>query len=352
MSAVIPPEHPDDRPAEEPGTGRRRWWRRERVVEPVLPEGWRTGPAWQELNGRRNRLRTVRTVFVLALVSGVALVVVRPALLLDRLPGHHADASPLPAETARPDAAPAARSGLPDRAHPFRGSPAERWASGADAIVLPEAKAVGGMSKADVALALRLTKEFLVGTNLDPAVLRGGQPTAAMALLDPKAPDTLPELRRALRDPDEKHNPLNLVTRFDPDEVAPAGDVVRVRGRMTFGAGKRGEVRVHADYTFVYPLVRAGGDGSVTRTIVRRDVKASLMDPARWLVTRGKLNLGWYYSEVGNSACKVYDGYYHPEFEDGPHSGDPAEGPAVDPYDRHRSLGVPADGSCGTVTRT
>ncbi|MFB8210966.1 hypothetical protein [Streptomyces sp. NPDC056010] len=230
----------------------------------------------------------MRSVLVLALVAGVTLVVIRPSLLLDRLPGHHAeavsaDASPLPAETARPNAAPVARAGLPDRAHPFRGSPAERWASGADAIELPKAKAVGGMSKADVALALRLTKEFLVGTNLDPAVLRGGQPTAAMALLDPKDPDTLPELRRALRDPDERHDPLDLVSRFDPDEVAPVGDVVRVRGRITFGAGKQGEVRVHADYTFVYPLVRADGDGSV---------------------------------------------------------------------DRHRSLGMPGDGRCGTTTRT
>ncbi|MGC4949682.1 hypothetical protein ACLQ2N_26245 [Streptomyces sp. DT224] len=328
-----------------------RWWqRKKRAPEPVLPPGWRTGPAWQELNGRRGRLRTVRTVSVLALVAGVALVVVRPALLLDRLPGHHADASPLPAETARPDAAPAARVGLPDRAHPFRGSPAERWASGADAIVLPEAKAVGGMSEADVALALRLTKEFLVGTNLDPAVLRGEEPTAAMALLDPKDWDTLPELRRSLRDPDERHDPLGLVTRFDPDEVAPAGDVVRVRGRMTFGAGKRGEVRVHADYTFVYPLARAGGGGSVTRTIVRRDVKASLMDPARWLVTRGRLNLGLYASEVGNTACEVYDGYYHPEFDGDADSGASADGPAVDPYDRHRS--VANSGRCGTTTRT
>ncbi|NED16264.1 hypothetical protein G3I33_32955, partial [Streptomyces sp. SID9124] len=248
---------------------------------------------------------------------------------------------------------PAEQAGLPDRAHPFRGSPAERWAAGADAIELPAAKAVGGMSKADVALALRLTKEFLVGTNLDPAVLRGGRPTAAMALLDPKQPEVLPNLRRALRDPDEKHDPVNLVTRFDPADVAPAGDVVKVRGRMTFAAGDQGQVRVHADYTFVYPLVRAGGGGEVTRTIIRREVETALMDPARWLATRGKLNLMTYDGQYANSECGVYDGYYHPVFPDRGPTGAPATGPAMDPYDRSRPLPDEKDYEvCGIVTRT
>ncbi|MGN5632427.1 hypothetical protein [Streptomyces sp. AC154] len=335
--------------------GRRRWWRK-RTPEPSLPPGWRTGPAWQEMNGRRSRFRTVRTVFVLALVTGVTLVVIRPSLLLDRLPGHHAaagpEASPLPAETVRPSAAPVDRAGLPTRTHPFRGSPAERWASGAEGIVPPEAKAVGGMSKADVALALRGTKEFLVGANLDPVVLRGGRPTAAMALLDPKQPDTLPGLRRALGDPDEKHDPLSLVTRFDPADVVPAGDVVKVRGRMTFAAGERGELRVHADYTFVYPVVRAGGGGAVTRTIIRRDLTTALLDPGKWQATRGKLSLRTYDSEAGNSECGVHDGYYHPIFDDRAPTGAPADGPARDPYDRHRSLSEDNDGRCGTVTRT
>ncbi|PZT76076.1 MULTISPECIES: hypothetical protein [unclassified Streptomyces] len=406
MSTVPPPKHPDDRPGDgrepssisdaqweafqreaaegggqvpkepsararmvtrrlreqdEAAAGRRRWWqRRKRTPEPALPPGWRTGPARQET--RRGPLRTVRTVLVLALVAGVTLVVVRPSLLLDRLPGHHAeaaatDAPPLPAETARPSAAPAVRTGLPTRAHPFRGSPAERWASGADAIELPEAKATGGMSKADVALALRLTKEFLVATNLDPAVLSGGRPAAALALLDPKQPEILPDLRRALRDPDEKHDPLDLVSRFDPAEVALAGDVVRVRGRMTFAAGEQpGEVRVHADYTFVYPLVRAGTDGDaddvVSRTIIRRDLTTSLLDPGRWRATPGKLTLHRYDSEFGNSACDVYDGYYHPAFRDGAPTGAPATGPAKDPYDRSRRLSATDDGSCWKASRT
>ncbi|WP_256332752.1 hypothetical protein [Streptomyces sp. 2131.1] len=73
---------------------------------------------------------------------------------------------------------------------------------------------------------------------------------------------------------------------------------------MTFAAGERGQVRVHADYTFVDPVARADGDGGVTRTIVRRDLTTSLMDPAR------------------------------------------------NPYDRHRSLCEDKYSGCWTLTRT
>ncbi|CAM5354167.1 hypothetical protein SGLAM104S_04448 [Streptomyces glaucescens] len=34
------------------------------------------------------------------------------------------------------------------------------------------------------------------------------------------------------------------------------GGVVKVRGEMTYEAGKPGQVRVRADYTFVYPMAR------------------------------------------------------------------------------------------------
>ncbi|MFI2204111.1 hypothetical protein ACH47Z_25670 [Streptomyces sp. NPDC020192] len=112
---------------------------------------------------------------MIGVALAVAVVAVRPSLLLDRLPGRNhgskASAASLPAETALPSSAPGAvaQAGLPTRKDPFRGSPAQRWADGADDIEVPRAKAVGGMSQEDVALALRRTKEFLVGTNLDPA---------------------------------------------------------------------------------------------------------------------------------------------------------------------------------------
>ncbi|WP_282700729.1 hypothetical protein [Streptomyces sp. CC219B] len=337
---------------------RRRWGRK--PAAPAEPPGWRTGPAWQEMNGTRARRRRVWSAVGVVLAVAVTVVAVRPSVLLDRLPGGAskaaAEPSVLPAETALPTAPPgtADGAGLPatvDR--PFRGSPAEAWAEGADAIEVPTAKAVGGMSKDDVALALRRTKEFLVATNLDPKVLHGGRPTEAMALLDPQQPDVLPYLKRALRAPSREDDPVFLVSRFDADQVRLAGDAVKVRGHMTFEGGKPGQVRVHADYTFVYPLVRPDdGAGTVARTIVRRELTLTLADPARWIATAGKPAIERYDVDTFNNECGVHDGYLHPVFPGNRPTGAPATGAAKDPYDRSESLAGQELEECGAVTRT
>ncbi|OIJ68325.1 hypothetical protein WN71_007835 [Streptomyces mangrovisoli] len=346
--------------------GRRRWRRRKAAQsQPASPPGWRTGPAWQEFNRTRSRGRQAWSAVGVLLAVALALVAVRPSLLLDRLPGHAADAaaaeataSQLPAETVQPSSAPSEvdQPGLPTLDHPFLGSPAASWADGADAIELPTAKAVGGLSKEDVALALRRTKEFLVATSLNPAVLRGGQPDKAFALLNLKDFSLLSQLHRALDKPTRTNDPLTLFSRFDPDEVKPAGDVVKVRGHMTFAAAESGQVRVQADYTFVYPLVKADGDSDVVaRTIIRREVKMILADPKRWTVTPGRMVLEQWNAAFYNDECGIYDGYFHPTFPLDTASGSPATGKAEDPYDRSHPL---SDGSesdakeCGTTTRT
>ncbi|WP_307792480.1 hypothetical protein [Streptomyces verrucosisporus] len=56
---------------------------------------------------------------------------------------------------------------------PFAGSPARRWAEGADAIEMPKATAVGGVPAAEIRAALERTKKFLVAANLDRDVLYG-----------------------------------------------------------------------------------------------------------------------------------------------------------------------------------
>ncbi|MCF2128456.1 hypothetical protein L1I79_18725 [Strepomyces sp. STD 3.1] len=316
---------------------------------PPAPPGWRTGPAPSAGGSRKRVVGAVVGVLVLA---ALAVVAVRPSLVLPDDDGG-GSGEPLAAETARPTGAPGdpADSGRATPEHPFRGSPAERWAEGADAIEVPEAKALSGMSEDDVAFALRRTKDLLVAANLDPGVLRGGQPDKALAVLDPKQPELLPKLRRSLRAPDEEHDPLKLFTRFDPAETRLAGDVVKVRGRMTLAAGKPGVVKVNADYTFVYPLVRTDDpDGPVARTIVRRELTLTLNDPDAWDVTEGRLVLEKYVSEHNNTDCDVNDGYLHPGFaDDGPDGARPT-GPAIDPYDTTEPL--TPDGSCGRVTRT
>ncbi|MFE9728388.1 hypothetical protein ACFYQ5_33630 [Streptomyces sp. NPDC005794] len=331
--------------------GRRRWGRTSGPAEPWQPDGWRTRPVGQGRDGRRQKRRRLAAILGTAAVVGALVVAMRPSLLTDHLPGGDTavDAAPLPAETALPTGAPAAGPGPdePTRDEPFRGSPALRWADGPEGIELPEAEAVGGMDKDQVEHALRTTRQFLVEANLDPATLRGERPDRALELLDPLQADVLEDARRALSEPTQEQDPLMTFTRFDPDEARLLGDVVKTRGRMTFEAGKAGSVEVHADYTFVYPLLRTGGD-EVARTIVRRRLTTVLHDPERFVATSGKLSVLNSGQNFGNTSCEVNDGFLHPSFPSDSPDPDPA-GPDVDPYDRSEWQ---PDGSCGTVTRT
>ncbi|NHI07811.1 hypothetical protein STPH2_3175 [Streptomyces sp. KO7888] len=372
MSSVPPPDRSDDEPApsisdeqldaflreaaedggrsapKEPSARARMVAARLREQEEPTP--WR-GP--QPAPRRRRRWGAVVGVVALAAVAVIAL---RPSLVTDHFPGGEAEAAasptPLAAETARPTGAPGGNDGSEQatREHPFRGSPALRWAGGADAIEVPEAEAVAGMSKADAELALRRTKELLVAANLDPDVIAGGRPEKALGLLDPEAQkDLLPDQRRGLREPSRENDPVGLFSRFDPDEVRLAGDVVKVRGRMSLAGGKPGEIEVHADYTFVYPLVRADGGDHVERTIVRRQITTLLLDPDRWYATPGKLAIKEYKVNTFNTACAVYDGYLHPVF---PGDRQQGTGPSVDPYDRSGEVRDTQGEECGIVTRT
>ncbi|MET9883806.1 hypothetical protein ABZZ20_11805 [Streptomyces sp. NPDC006430] len=338
--------------------GRRKWFRRK--PEPVRnePPGWRTGPAWQEREGRSGPGR-LKAALAIVLIAGLALVVLRPELLIDRLTGEaEQDAKsrqPLAAESVRPTAPPVEQ--FPDRPtlkEPFRGSPAVQWAEGEGAIELPEAQASGGLTAAQVADGLKLTKQLLVLSNLDPATLRGGRPDEALKLLEPRQDSVYGMLVKAMAAPGKEQDPVSMFTRFDPAEVRLVGDVVKTRGRMTFEAGQRpGEVLVKADYTFVYPLVRAkAGSDEVTRTVVRRQLTVALDDPKRYAVTAGTVAVVDYPNDIGNSACGVYDGFLHPSFpSDGLVPGDAPSGPAKDPYDRSQDLHQ-GDEGCGTVSRT
>jgi hypothetical protein len=321
------------------------------------PPGWRTGPAGQEMNGRAARRRKLWAVLGVTVAAAVVLVALKPSLLPGDLFGagepQAAEASPLPDETAAPTAAPGASDPeTPTLDRPFAGSPALRWADGEAGIVLPEAKAVGAVSADRVEEALKLTKKLLVGANLDPKAVRGARPAAALSVLDPKQPELLDDLDTGLRSPSREHDPVTLFSRFDPDEVRPAGDVIKVRGRMTFEKGSQGGVAVRADYTFVYPVVRADGPPEVARTIVRRVLDVELADPARYRVTPGRLLLVKYDQEIGNSACDVYDGYLHPGFPSSRSEGPDPSGPATDPYDRSKDIEHGDGGDCGRVTRT
>ncbi|MFD6550167.1 hypothetical protein [Streptomyces sp. NPDC058398] len=348
----------DEREAERSA---RRSVRRSARKEPrpaARPEGWRTGPAWSEMDRRAARRRRLWALFGVPLAVAVAVVAMKPSLLPgDLLGGSGASASAgpeLPAETAAPTAPPSSQaSRTPTRTRPFAGSPAERWADGAAAIVVPKATPVGALTKGQVATALRQTRNLLVGANLDPATLRGERPAEAIAVLDPRQPHMIDDVDRMLRSPDEKHDPVTLFSRFDPDEARLVGHVVKTRGRITFKAGKDGSVAIHADYTFVYPLSPAEGDtDEVARTIVRRVLDVAFLDPRKFRVTPGKVTIRQYDQDIGNSACEVYDGFLHPQFGSTAPTGAPPTGPTTDPYDRSRDLPDSPGEGCGTVSRT
>lgn len=322
------------------------------------PEGWRTGPAWQEMNGRARRRRRVWAALGLPLAIAVAVVAMKPSLIPGDPFGGTAEsdsaaATPLAPETTAPTAAPsAADPETPTLDEPFAGSPALRWADGAAGITLPAAEAVGGIPEDRVDKALQLAKKLLVAANLDPKTVVGGRTGTAFAVLDPKQPKLFDDLNRSLRAPGEKNDPLDLFSRFDPDDIRLVGDVIKTRGRMTFAKGKQEGVAVHADYTFVYPVARTDGSTEVTRTIVRRVLDVELLDPARYQATADRLNIVEWARDVGNSTCGIHDGYFHPEFSSSTASGEPATGPTSDPYDRSREIGRDGAQGCGTATRT
>lgn len=327
-----------------------------------LPEGWRTGPDLGASQRREKRRRRWWVALGLPVVIALAVVAMRPSLLPgDPFGAARADAaaSPLPPETAAPTSAPGAVDPrTPTVERPFAGSPAQNWADGAAGIVLPEATAVGSLSRARVEQALQQSRKLLIDANLAPATLRGERPAAALSVIEPRQKDLLSLLNTALSKPDKEHDPLSMFSRFDPGEVRLAGDVVKTRGRMTFKAGDGASVVVHADYTFVYPLVRVGGDAprEVARTIVRRVLDLEVSDPDTYAVTPGRIAVKRYDRDVGNTACDVHDGFLHPGFRtagpaDGPTGAAPS-GPTSDPYDRSRDLPQHGDEPCGVVSRT
>jgi len=334
----------------------RRGRRKAAEQEPWRPEGWRTGPSSGDGRGGPRRWRQLA-----AGLGAVAFVAV--AFLAFRSPAGFwggadaaADAPPLPAETAPPTTGPPTTApGIPTLAHPFAGSPARRWDGGADAVGLPEAKPVNGASARAVSDGLRLVKEFLVTANLDRDVLNGGQPEEVLALIDPHQRAFLADVRHDLKHPGTaaKDSPLTLFSRFDTDDVRLVGHTVKVRGRMTVTAGpQHGQADVRADYTFVYPVTRAGEKGEVTRTVVRRVLEVRVASGPGSQAAPGTLRVVRHDVHFTNGGCGVGDGLFHPEFRSDRAGGPDPSGKPSDPYDRSRPLtGGPTLEKCGTATR-
>lgn len=235
---------------------------------------------------------------------------------------------------------------------PFRGSPSAAWADGVAGIDLPASEAVGTLTSMQVGDVLRETRELLVESNLTPRNVLGAQPDAALSRLDPRD-GARAELEKALVQPGEGRSPLWLVTRFDPGEVTLHGTVIKTRGTMTYEASPAGGLVVHADYTFVYPLVKLSGGTEVvpgaeevTRVVVRRRLDLVARGDGRMAVREAQ----W---RAANDDCRApEDGYLHPLFSK--ERAAAPKWPVLDPYEAGGQLAGKADSGrqCATPKRT
>ncbi|MFG3054373.1 hypothetical protein ACGFZP_25920 [Kitasatospora sp. NPDC048239] len=304
----------------------------------------------------------------------------------------HADVTSVP--TAAPGAAgataapPKADAKQPTVDHPWAGSPAEGWPTGAEAFVLPQAQATGVFGADQVAAQLALVKDYLTAANLDPKVTAGGRPEAALALLDRAGRD---KAAAALAKPSDQSDPTTWFSRFDAHDAIPATDTVKVKGTVSVeGDGERG-VLVHTDFTYVYalrpgpeaarrpaptrpaaptapartepgggtarpvgllvPAADVAGDTWTARTVVRRVETFRFHDPARYGLDPKKIFIDKSLSYFGNTECGTFDGFFHPHFDQFAKQPNPAQsGPTRDPYDLGKEL--PEDETCGTVSRS
>ncbi|MFF3610443.1 hypothetical protein [Streptomyces sp. NPDC002580] len=331
---------------------------RARMVARRLAEGDRPEPWRSHQPARRRRGKGWYAIGLMAAV-GLLVVALDPGRVAGWLAGEGGESTPLATESERPDQPPTtqapARRGTLDE--PFKGSPAARWSDGTDGIGLPEAKATGWMSERQVARTLEKTRDFLDASSLDPGVLRGERPKKAIASINPHQRDVHDFLTTAFRSPSRENDPLLLFSRFDKAEVRLVGDVVKVRGRITFREGERGAVEVVTDVTYVYPVVRAAaGSDEVVRTIVRREVVMSWDDPAKIVTEPGTFSLVSYRVDATNAGCDTFTGYLTPEFGAERATASPGNGDRVDPYDRSKSVETRmregGDEGCGRATRS
>ncbi|MCX4781899.1 hypothetical protein [Streptomyces sp. NBC_01264] len=330
---------------------------RARAVAKRLRSEPAAGPAgWRTYTPARPKRRTGWYVagFLLSIV--LLLVALAPERVLDLFAGGGSGSAPLAGETARPTQGPPSSSAQrPTRDEPFRGSPAESWASGAAGITVPQAAPVGRMSAAEVEQALGRSLDFLVTSNLDPGVLRGERPAKAIALINPHQKDVQDLLAHAFTSPGEKNDPLLLFSRFRPSHTQLVGDVVKTRGRLAYQEGEHGGLQVTADVTFVYPVTRAGGGGEdheIERTIVRRELVLSWDDPDKVLTEAGTFSVVSYKYNMTNAGCGAPTGYLTPPFGTDRRATEP--GTEMDPYDRSAPVtrSESSVDECGTATRS
>ncbi|GGL04019.1 hypothetical protein GCM10014719_02710 [Planomonospora parontospora subsp. antibiotica] len=321
--------------------------KRSRAVE----REWAHLPRFRRRRRRRIIAASAAAATAVLVAAAGVLVTYRPELLdsvgtvlAERLPVFGESPVPAPEEAAAPGAEPMVPS-------PFDGSPAADYADGTEGLVMPPARAVGGLGKKDVARLLDRTRALLEASNLDHRTLLEGDPVPFARLL--------PARNRAwfLQNVDGKKKRRGehvdtryWLTSFAPGSASLATDVIKVHGTAKLSSFREDGVSgalVKVDYLFVYAVHRPGLPYTTRRVIARRMGEVGMYresgEPVIWI-------RDWRSGGVTGVRCDVDDAFVHPSYEDSPEDEEAtrATGAPVDPYD----LADRSDGDCWLASRT
>ncbi|MEV4564795.1 hypothetical protein AB0K12_13580 [Nonomuraea sp. NPDC049419] len=214
----------------------------------------------------------------------------------------------------------ASGAAVSDSAEPFKGSPAEKWPTGAAGFVMPPAKAIGGLSKQDVARGLARTRKLLAGAYLDRKMMVGGRPTAFTRQLHP-------EQRTHFR----KDGAATWLPIFAPKTAEFASTVIKVKGRTTISEYKedgRTGAKLSTKYLIAYAIQRPGQPGSAIRLVAEHEGAVTVYredgELVVWADTWG--------AGFAPARCDVDDDYIHPMYADSPADLTVPDGKVDDPY--------------------
>ncbi|MEV4557313.1 hypothetical protein AB0K51_09980 [Kitasatospora sp. NPDC049285] len=229
-----------------------------------------------------------------------------------------------------------------DPANPFAGLP-PGYADGTAGLGVPAAAATSHFTKSEVTRALGTVEQYLAVSSLSPATVGQSETGQARRLVTPGEQAQYDDSVNTPRD-DQHHAATGWLVRFDPGQIALAGDTVKVAGSVQVGEADSGTLEIVADHTFVYALRPAGttSDPSVGLYAVRRAVRFEI---DRADLDTGRLRVVDAAVQSGPTNCGVAQSDYLQPVLATAAGVRPSSPPAVDPADHSR----PAWQSCGVL---
>lgn len=154
----------------------------------------------------------------------------------------------------------------------FENSPAAGFRTGAEGITMPVTRRTEHFSDSEVVTSLRIAKEYLFASSLDPQVLGGTTVQPVRRLLDS---EQLDQFEQSFDHPaaDARHAPTGWLVRFDPSRAKLADPGIRVQGTLQAAEFDSGTLEVVAAHTLVYALRPASDDqAEASLFTVRREL--------------------------------------------------------------------------------